>query len=78
MLFVSQLQLYHLSELPMYTFTRLLIGAFARHFRPRLAKSTHRTYVHTHKFVKSARKIIKPAKMNSWAKQVSSLLILLV
>ena len=32
----------------MYTFTRLVIGAFARHFRPRLVKSTQGTYVHTH------------------------------
>ena len=39
-----------------------------------LVKSTQGTYVQTHKFIKSARKIIKPAKMNSWAKQVSSLL----
>ena len=36
------------------------------------------TYLHIHKFIKSAPKVIKPAKMNSWAKQVSSLLILLV
>ena len=32
----------------MYTFTRLVIGAFARHFRPRLVKSTQGTYVHAH------------------------------
>ena len=32
---------------------------------------------HTKK-LKSAGKIIKPTKMNSWAKQISSLLILLV
>ena len=65
-----------MSELPMYSFTKLVIGAFAKHFRPRLVKGTQGIYVQTHKFIKSARKIIKPAKMNSWAMQVSSLLIL--
>ena len=37
---------------------------------------TH-THTHTQK-IKSVGKIIKPAKMNRWAKQVSSLLILLI
>ena len=32
----------------MYTFTRLVFGAFARHFRPRLVKSTQGTYICTH------------------------------
>ena len=41
-------------------------------------KHTHtHTQTHTHK-IKSVGKIIKPAKINRWAKQVSSLLILLI
>ena len=55
----------------MYTFKRLVICAFARHFRDTNTQGT----LHT---IKSVEKIIKPAKMNRWAKQVSSLLILLI
>ena len=59
----------------MYTFTRLVICAFARHFRE--LEYSRYLHTHTHK-IKSVGKIIKPAKINLWAKQVSSLLILLI
>ena len=63
----------------MYAFTRLLICAFARHFRDQSTQGTSYTHTHTHTHkIKSGGKIIKPAKMNRWAKQVSSLLILLI
>ena len=47
-----------------------------RHFRD---QGTQGTYTHTHTYkIKSVGKIIKTAKMNRRAKQVSSLLILLI
>ena len=77
MLFVSQLQCIIVRATDVHCY-KAGDWCFCKTFQ-RLEYSRYLLHTHTHtKTIKSVGKIIKPAKMNRWAKQVSSLLILLI